>query len=626
MILRRYTPPTCTLEITAKSSLFSRWKSRYALEDLHFELHFDAPQLPEEQQVKLRGDRAQLQALSDAVNSYVHKFLCQSAIALDVLGLTKKEESDKETTAKAESERENRQFSEPAPPAATLRQPAAPPVAEVVGEIEEDDNPAQLEPEPTVETNAPISEGIYLQPRGLLGHDLFLGSLATPESGAVVHLDVLQLFDLATAIEQYEAEAEAPPARPNWFKQTPSWAKIAALVVLSVGVTAGAIELLNRNTSLQMASQKAAPPPSPVVQQPVAVAPPPAPVPAPPPAPAPAPAALQLTPAPVPSPTSRLPKLPKILEDGDVAATPNPSQFPAQPNLQAPNVARLPSLNTAPAPQRTLAGAPNSAPSGASSSTTAIQIPPPPPTIIPQIPPPPNTQVPPLSIPPESTADAGAIDNATPNTVATLPRIEPESTPAEAPPDVVLKTPEPAPTQAAPTETAPTQAAAVPRNAEPAPPLPRIEGLPDGAPEKQAANTPSPSPAAQSIAPENTAPEAIAPATADTPAPVEEARGSLLNEATQVVEAKNYFQQRWQPQPDLTQPLEYTLSLNPDGSIQQFTPRGELSGKFVERTGMPLMNEKFVSPLQEGKGLRIRVLLKPDGKVQAFEEPIKEDL
>ncbi|HIK29108.1 MAG: DUF4335 domain-containing protein [Oscillatoriaceae bacterium SKW80] len=577
MIIRRYTPPTCTLEITAKSSLFSWGKKFNDLEIIQFELHFDAPQLPEERQVKVKGDRNQLQALSDAVNSYVHKFISQSGIALNALGLTKQLKAEKEI------------------------------------ETEENNNPNQIESQPTPETNTLISEGIYLQPKGLLEHDLFLGTLATPESGAVIHLDVIQLFDLATALFQYEAEAEAPPENFKWFKQIPSWAKIAALLVLTVGATALTIEWLNRSTNLQIASQKAAPPTNPETKPPIAIAPAPVlpPTPTPPTA---TPPTQQITPTPLPSPTSRLPKLPKILEKDNIAAEPNPSQFSTQPNLQAANVVRIPSLNT-PAPQKTPSAALNNVAgdtSSSTSSTTVIKIPPPPPTIIPQIPPPPNTQPPLLSIPPESTADVRESYSPTPNIEKNLPPVESESS-QEAPPDVFLKTPQPNPAQTASTETASTQAPRIPRNPEPAPPLPRIEGLPDAASDKQAAEV------------ENTASETIStPAMANKPAANEEIRGSLLNEAKQVVEARNYFQQRWQTQPDLRQPLEYTLLLNPDGSIKQFTPRGELSGKFIERTGMPLMNEKFVSPLQDGKTMRIRVLLKPDGKVQVFEESLIE--
>ena len=41
--------------------------------------------------------------------------------------------------------------------------------------------------------------GIFLRPKGLLAHDLMLGSLQTEASGSTVQLSTLQLFDLANA-------------------------------------------------------------------------------------------------------------------------------------------------------------------------------------------------------------------------------------------------------------------------------------------------------------------------------------------------------------------------------------------------------------------------------------------
>ncbi len=48
------------------------------LKHLSFELRFDDPRLPEEHRVPIRGDREQLEALCDAVTSYVQEFLQQS--------------------------------------------------------------------------------------------------------------------------------------------------------------------------------------------------------------------------------------------------------------------------------------------------------------------------------------------------------------------------------------------------------------------------------------------------------------------------------------------------------------------------------------------------------------------
>src|SRR6478672_1108304 len=77
-VLRRYTPPTCTLEIVAQDSPLSRWAGRPLLRKLRFQLSFDDPRLPDAEQVSLRGDRFQLSELCEAVSAYVQDFLNQS--------------------------------------------------------------------------------------------------------------------------------------------------------------------------------------------------------------------------------------------------------------------------------------------------------------------------------------------------------------------------------------------------------------------------------------------------------------------------------------------------------------------------------------------------------------------
>jgi hypothetical protein len=76
----------------------------------------------------------------------------------------------------------------------------------------------------------------------------------------------------------------------------------------------------------------------------------------------------------------------------------------------------------------------------------------------------------------------------------------------------------------------------------------------------------------------------------------------------------------------LKQPLEYTISVNADGSVGQIIPRGQASYQFLESTGMPVMNQPFVSPVRGGEPVRIRVLLKPNGAVQTLVEPWQQGL
>jgi len=71
--LKRFTPPTCTLEIWAKPSTWLR-SSNYQ-RNLRFELHFDAPTLSDSEQVTVIGQKSELELFSEIVLDYVQQFL-----------------------------------------------------------------------------------------------------------------------------------------------------------------------------------------------------------------------------------------------------------------------------------------------------------------------------------------------------------------------------------------------------------------------------------------------------------------------------------------------------------------------------------------------------------------------
>jgi len=73
--------------------------------------------------------------------------------------------------------------------------------------------------------------GNILATRSGLAHNIFLGPLATQESGPVIQLSVLQLFDLATALDEYAADVVALPAfnRSRVTAGPSAWASIAVL-------------------------------------------------------------------------------------------------------------------------------------------------------------------------------------------------------------------------------------------------------------------------------------------------------------------------------------------------------------------------------------------------------------
>jgi hypothetical protein len=203
-VLRRYTPPTCTLEVAAIGSALSRWTDRAVLKNLRFELSFDDPTQNSDQQVTIRGDRNQLEALWDAVSNYVQSLLMQSGESVRL------EPGDR-----------------------------------LGNGVEAPDSISPLH-----------DAGIKLQPKGRLSHELHLGNLANAES-AVIPLTTLQLFDLANALDEYHSEALTLPSlgRPRWIKAVPnSWVKSAAAAVLVLGVSVPVVKFVTDLSSPQVAS------------------------------------------------------------------------------------------------------------------------------------------------------------------------------------------------------------------------------------------------------------------------------------------------------------------------------------------------------------------------------------
>jgi hypothetical protein len=214
--IRRYTPPTCTLKIMGQTSPLSRWGSRSLFKKLRFELSFDDPRKLVEEQVTLVGDRAQLTRLCEVINDYVREFLLDSSperlcsgFAFSLL---------EETPSFAPPVL----FPNPSQPAA--------------------DFPAEPQSLPTLTPGLSPS----LKPKGLLRHFLFFGDLATPTSGEGIDLSATQLFDLATALEEYSNDIDVLPELGQ-TQPAPAfyWTRVAAGAVLTVGLAAAAIQWQN---------------------------------------------------------------------------------------------------------------------------------------------------------------------------------------------------------------------------------------------------------------------------------------------------------------------------------------------------------------------------------------------
>ncbi|MEB3338548.1 MAG: DUF4335 domain-containing protein [Leptolyngbyaceae bacterium] len=248
-MLRQYTAPTCTLEITATESPLSRWAGQSVLKHLRFQLSFDAPQIPEEQRVVLKGDRTQLEALCTAVETYVQKFLTYEPEG--TLQATSLHLKDSGIPSAVSDEGNSSEADALNPDAESSRQTAT---SEPV--------PLTTQPDSTATGGAGASNlpQIHLQPRGLLTHELVLGSLKPQGSEQVLSLSVIQLSDLATALDEYASEAIAIPtlSRPQWLTTPPAWLRTAAVVVVTASLTTLLIKFLDTNplqTSPQIASQ-----------------------------------------------------------------------------------------------------------------------------------------------------------------------------------------------------------------------------------------------------------------------------------------------------------------------------------------------------------------------------------
>jgi hypothetical protein len=88
-------------------------------------------------------------------------------------------------------------------------------------------------------------------------------------------------------------------------------------------------------------------------------------------------------------------------------------------------------------------------------------------------------------------------------------------------------------------------------------------------------------------------------------------------ENSPVVEVKNYFKKGWQAPTGLKQTLEYSVSINSDGTVQRIRPLSNAAGDYIDQTKLPLPGSAFVSPTQGGGNTNIYVAFSPDGKVKA---------
>lgn len=485
-VLRRYTPPTCTLQVVADSSPVSRWVGRSVVKQVQFDLGLDDPRLPAEKRFHITGDGEHLEALHVAVTNYIQQLLSYSPEIFNTTFWAAAEPTgDSLEPTDTEEPDLNSPMNVPAPAQASVN-----------------------------------GDRIFLEPSTGLIHNLHLGSLATRETGQYIPLSTLQLFDLATALDNYAADLVALPTPTRTQNSTAplAWANIAAVLLLGVGVSALALQIFNRSNPPQTAKNVV-----PGNKSQVALAP---------------------SPFPTVTPAETLPPPPAIS-----SISPAPSVSP-----QAPGTITVPSK--APSPQA-------STPANASlvpTNSIATKLPPQPVVINPS----PNQSGVAITVP--SQKGAPVVNAPVPSSVAIIPNTSSRANTTK--PNNSLNI----------SAARQSDTVAISNSPPPAPP--------------QSDLSPAPK------APTNTA----------------------YNDVPQVAEVRDYFAKRWQPPASLKQSLQYSIVLDVDGSVQLIEPYGTASRTYLDRTGMPLIGERFVSANANGQNPRIRVLFNPDGKVQTFLE------
>lgn len=605
MVIRKYTPPTCTLEIQAKESPLSRWAGRPVLKQLRFELRFDDPRQPEEKRVTIWGDRTELEALHEAVTTYVQDFLGQSP-ALMPLGSLQSAMPSWESF--------------PTSLLAAYSKPAQ----------ENLDSLSPLQSAPPT---------LYLQPRGLLTHDLFLGPLETEVSGPFVSLSALQLYDLATALDEYAAEMVGLPAlgRPIWRQTPPPWTKAAALVVMTVGLTTAGLKLLDNraSTNSQNAAKAPSPPSSRGPQTPVVAKA------------SPVPTQPETTP-PVPTPPAARPTSavsPPLLNTPARVLPPPPVNVPPPPRTRSQPLVIPDTATASPRTSSQPLIIPEIGTTPPRSSSQPLVVPeigttPPPrgsqPLVVPGrgttprrfSPPPPLASASPVLIPrtppTQSTSSRVALKQ------QPLPRSQPQvATPQEQPAESPAPAPAPTPTIAAlPSPPSLSNRSRAPKEGETpdSPPQLSASSPIPSAPEDSRDTARAAEPTYSSSRPESLSTGMIHNGSVPQNGGETDiaANSRLFDTIPQVAQIRDYFKQKWKPPQELTQRLEYNLVLNRNGSLDRFIPLGSAAATYIDSTNMPSPGQPFVSAFDRGSTPTIRLVLYPDGRVETLlVEPTK---
>jgi hypothetical protein len=98
--------------------------------------------------------------------------------------------------------------------------------------------------------------------------------------------------------------------------------------------------------------------------------------------------------------------------------------------------------------------------------------------------------------------------------------------------------------------------------------------------------------------------------------------GSNPFENPSLKEAKRYFQDKWRADSSQTSTLQYVVQVNAKGVVQSVNPQSEAATTYLKKSGMLKTGQTLIPPTTIGESeQKIRVLLDPDGNVEALTEP-----
>lgn len=128
------------------------------------------------------------------------------------------------------------------------------------------------------------------------------------------------------------------------------------------------------------------------------------------------------------------------------------------------------------------------------------------------------------------------------------------------------------------------------------------------------------------VAQDSATPPSSQIASTPSPVPVQESAAasdfSIASESSRSVQVKasstpilRFFQSQWKGQDSLTQNLQYSITVNPDGSVKSVTPRNELASTKFSQVPLPSPGDALIPPFSGASLATFEVTLYPDGTV-----------